>query len=771
MANHWQKRSQSAQGMVEFALVLPVLLLIILAIFAFGHFFFSYITTISASREAARYGSAMGLSENGIARFTDCEAIRDSAVRVGSIAGLSTVTIYFDDGANQIEVCPMDGGPVAHPELIGLGDRIVVEVVTNYQPIVPLVNIPSFDITSKSTRTILRNVPVGTAAVAMPVQSETKEDTSLTITSDNPDYSKVGVPVEVYWTMTHTGSLAAPTGNVKIIGVDDNSGNGPIDANCEALLTVGHCTITPLTPGPWTITATYDGDALYDGSQDTEGHQVYYFTAVDITSHSPSPSIVGSGVDVQVFYTFTPDPPVTGGYTPSKLLSITDGSTTCNPATNTTGPCVIPAYTDSADRVITISYPVDDPYFLPSIKSVDHVVNAGFSTTTTITGIVYVPPAGQGPKANFEIGDQVKISFRVEGVTPVGEMAKPAGTVRVTDTSGLWCDGTISLTDGTGECLVTLNSRGASGTLMFLARFTPSVTTFDESTSASESVQVDKSTPILTLLGQSPKPSGVNQIVRISFQASPLKGSLMVTGKMRVTVSGESVTCEGTLDTTGAGFCEIKMTQIGDKDIRLDYLGDTNFLPVGKDFLNAHHVDNCPSITNPRFVDTGTVLGKQIDNQIIVTLSNPTNETYQIEEVNAYWPPLALTLYVYELHFGPTGQDASDWECSIDNMGVKPPYCLWDKVGGLTTYYSTAAQGQACLGMAAGGICEPWKTTSQTAANLSLGPATTSGATNKDLYFVISYNAPSYYSYGFKARLSNGSNETCKWIAAEFPRP
>ena len=53
-----KKERQNAQGMVEFALILPILLLVILGIIEFGRLLFFYSSVTSASREAARYGSA-----------------------------------------------------------------------------------------------------------------------------------------------------------------------------------------------------------------------------------------------------------------------------------------------------------------------------------------------------------------------------------------------------------------------------------------------------------------------------------------------------------------------------------------------------------------------------------------------------------------------------------------------------------------------------------------------------------------------------------------
>jgi Flp pilus assembly protein TadG len=49
-------RNRKGQSTVEFALILPVLLLLIFAIIEFGFILNAYVTVVSAAREGARYG-------------------------------------------------------------------------------------------------------------------------------------------------------------------------------------------------------------------------------------------------------------------------------------------------------------------------------------------------------------------------------------------------------------------------------------------------------------------------------------------------------------------------------------------------------------------------------------------------------------------------------------------------------------------------------------------------------------------------------------------
>ncbi len=242
------KHVQRAQGMVEFALVLPLLLLLILGVFAFGHLFFVYTSVVSASREAARWGSAVGEAPSSFPRYEDCNSIRDQAVRLGAFAGVNDtdiadtndtgVAISYDHGPNAdgssspYTTCPV-GGP--GPTDVQMGDRIIVRVKVNYAPIVPVVNLPSFPLEATTYRTILKSVPVGEAPTAV---DPCITDTTITI---GPPTSRVGEPV------SYTGSVAVKdtkkyngpvVGELYVTGDPADSSDGKWDG-CVAAVTDG----------------------------------------------------------------------------------------------------------------------------------------------------------------------------------------------------------------------------------------------------------------------------------------------------------------------------------------------------------------------------------------------------------------------------------------------------------------------------------------------------------------------------------------------------
>jgi Flp pilus assembly protein TadG len=67
-SNKFTPRKNTAQAMVEFAIVLPILLLLLYGLLEAGRLLFMYSTIVTASRQAARYGSTTGEAQ-GFARY------------------------------------------------------------------------------------------------------------------------------------------------------------------------------------------------------------------------------------------------------------------------------------------------------------------------------------------------------------------------------------------------------------------------------------------------------------------------------------------------------------------------------------------------------------------------------------------------------------------------------------------------------------------------------------------------------------------------------
>ncbi len=146
------------QGMVEFALTLPLLLFLVVGVIEFGRLLFFYSAITTGTREAARYGAAAGGFLGKGNNFQDCQGIRDAAKRMATLAGVQDkdIAIVYDQGPGGAVLgnCPVGGeGP-----FLELGDRVVVTVTGSFQPFIPFFKMPPLTIQSVARRTVIRDV-------------------------------------------------------------------------------------------------------------------------------------------------------------------------------------------------------------------------------------------------------------------------------------------------------------------------------------------------------------------------------------------------------------------------------------------------------------------------------------------------------------------------------------------------------------------------------------------------------------------------------------
>lgn len=150
---------ESAQAMVEFAIALPILMVMLVGILEVGRMIFVYASVISASREAARYASAVGLADGGAYyKYQYCAGIREVARRSALLVPLpdAKIKIFFDSGPSSIPVEKCAPGMTADTSItVKSGDRVTVEVTVDVEPLVKLIPINPPEYKSISRRTIL----------------------------------------------------------------------------------------------------------------------------------------------------------------------------------------------------------------------------------------------------------------------------------------------------------------------------------------------------------------------------------------------------------------------------------------------------------------------------------------------------------------------------------------------------------------------------------------------------------------------------------------
>jgi hypothetical protein len=148
--------------MVEFALVLPILLLVVFGLLEVGRAIFIYSAATNASRDAVRYATAFGVNENDNLQFQDCAEIRNVAKRTGFLLPLEDedIMIDYDTGpdpdtgvaSTPFDTCDAEDG-VDEAVVLACGDRVVVTITVDFDPIVPLlVPLDARTIVSSSAR-------------------------------------------------------------------------------------------------------------------------------------------------------------------------------------------------------------------------------------------------------------------------------------------------------------------------------------------------------------------------------------------------------------------------------------------------------------------------------------------------------------------------------------------------------------------------------------------------------------------------------------------
>jgi Flp pilus assembly protein TadG len=147
-----------AQAMIEFAIVAPILFLMLLGILEVGRMTFLYAAVTNSSREAVRFGSTVGYDEDGELKYKHCSKIRDLARQASYFLNIadSDIVIQYDHGPGTavFHTCPA-GTDVEPGYFVSSGDRILVTVSGQYNPYTSLVPWGSRPFVASSARTIL----------------------------------------------------------------------------------------------------------------------------------------------------------------------------------------------------------------------------------------------------------------------------------------------------------------------------------------------------------------------------------------------------------------------------------------------------------------------------------------------------------------------------------------------------------------------------------------------------------------------------------------
>jgi hypothetical protein len=566
------KRTHSGQGIVEFALVLPLLLLIIFGIIAFAHLFFVYTTVVAASREAARWGSATGTTPSGVARYRDCASIRDAAVRIGALGGVSAnqVEIFYDHGPDDVSVhpiCPIGG---TGPEL-NLGDRIHVRISVAYQPIVPLVDFPTFYIAATAKRTVLMDLDLGEAPPAVGVVP-TVTLSIVPMPDPSATSSKTGV-LQRFGILVTASNGTAPGGTLTFrdTSTNQNSSCGASFTPSGTVNVAKECTFTFNSLGAHNLTATFTPGSGYIAPQPANFAWVVSSKLTNTTIVSVSPparQVIGQGVTVGVqVQAKSPD---TG--TPNGNVMLYFGNESVGPlALNGSGNVTFSNFKPTVvgnKELVTV--------FVGNANYGSSQASVPYSITNPI--IPLLTPLSN-PSSGVQVGQN--ISFTLHVASELIGVPVPTGTVVFTDNAQPAHTCTANL-NGKGDATCTW-SYSKAGTFTVTATYSGD-TNYSGGYRTFETQVAPFMHNTTMALQLNPTTGFANQPVTISVQVSA-PGGLIPTGTVMITGEG-GLACPNpiTLDGNGRASCTYTYTQVN--------------APTNQWKIQAEYVSNAPDFKN-----------------------------------------------------------------------------------------------------------------------------------------------------------------------------
>ncbi len=196
--------SSRGQGMVEFALVLPILVVLLILAIDFGRVFFQWVGVSNASRIGANYAA-----RNPDAWGLNPDLAAQDEYRLLVARDLNPLNCLANDGTE------VDAPDIPDPVFAGqeVGDQVTVTLQCHFQVLTPvasmLVGGDLFTVTAGSTFTVnggrIEGIPVG---VVPPAPSTTPCAQVLVPNLANRTVEEA----EALWTSRFTGAFTAPSG-------------------------------------------------------------------------------------------------------------------------------------------------------------------------------------------------------------------------------------------------------------------------------------------------------------------------------------------------------------------------------------------------------------------------------------------------------------------------------------------------------------------------------------------------------------------------------
>ena len=398
-----------------------------------------------------------------------------------------------------------------------------------------------------------------------------KASTTSAITADTPDPSTVNTPYSVTVSVAPIAPGAGTPGGT--ITVSD----GP--DNCVITLPAPSCNLTSTTSGGKTLVATYAGDGNFNGSVSAGvSHQVNpagpTATTTAVTLVNPATAVFGQAVAVTVQVTASG-----GAVAPGGSVAVTAGASTCNVTLAPVGGLVAGGSCNLAPPL-----PAQGASYTVSAAYAGSASFAGSVSSGAGNGSLTVNKANTTATITADTPDPSNVNAAYAVTVAVAAVAPGAGTP----------GGTITVSDGTDNCVITLPAPSCNLTSTTSGAKTLTATyggnaNFNGSVSAGVAHQVNPggATPTTTAVTLvNPTTAVFGQAVSVTVQVTAGSGGVAPDGS--VAVSAGSSNCSVTLapvsGLVAGGSCNLAPplgAQAGAYTVSASYAGTATFAASG----------------------------------------------------------------------------------------------------------------------------------------------------------------------------------------------
>jgi Flp pilus assembly protein TadG len=160
-----RKNAEKGASLIEFAIVAPLLFLLLFGVIEFARLVHGFTTVWTAAREGARYATTVGdTNSDGVPNYLDCDEIVAAAVAKAVAASLTSGDIsveYFDSTGTPVADCDVNPpAPASGGANIDSGFTIEVTASGTFDAVVPIVSgfLDGIDLSSTQTRSVFKGV-------------------------------------------------------------------------------------------------------------------------------------------------------------------------------------------------------------------------------------------------------------------------------------------------------------------------------------------------------------------------------------------------------------------------------------------------------------------------------------------------------------------------------------------------------------------------------------------------------------------------------------